>query len=138
MIWEFQTEVDWVPQEGDVMTTISMIYDRNLICGFEMLGHAGYSKNGEPDIVCSALSSTSQMTINAILDWTGLSLEDVKCFKQDAKQGHLLFLLNDTYYNGLVTQQLLNAFHMYTDLLEQTYPDNIKKERREIYDYTDK
>ena len=138
MIWEFQTEVDWVPQEGDGMTTISMIYDRNLICGFEMLGHAGYSKNGEPDIVCSALSSTSQMTINSILDWTGLSLEDVKCFEQDEKQGHLLFLLNDTYYNGLVTQQLLNAFHMYTDLLEQTYPDNIKKERREIYDYTDK
>lgn len=138
MIWEFQTEVDGVPQEGDVMTTISMIYDRNLICGFEMLGHAGYSKNGEPDIVCSALSSTSQMTINAILDWTGLSLEDVKCFEQDSKQGHLLFILNDTYYDGLVTQQLLNAFHMYTDLLEQTYPDSVKKERREIYDYTDK
>ena len=120
------------------MTQIEMVYDRNLICGFEMLGHAGYSKNGEPDIVCSALSATSQMTINAILDWTGLSLEDVRCFEQDEKKGHLLFLLNDTYYNGLVTQQLLNAFHMYTDLLEQTYPDNIKKERREIYDYTDK
>ena len=138
MIWEFQTEVDGVPQEGDVMTTISMIYDRNLICGFEMLGHAGYSKNGEPDIVCSALSATSQMTINAILDWTGLSLEDIKCFKQDAIQGHFLFMFIDTYYDCLVTQQLLNALHMYTALLEQTYPDNIKKERREIYDYTDK
>ena len=119
------------------MTKINIIYDRNLICGFEMLGHAGYAKQGKPDIVCSALSATTQMTINAILDWTGLSHEDVKCFEQDAKQGHLLFLLNDTYYNGLVTQQLLHSFDMYMELLEKSYPENVKKERRELNDYKD-
>lgn len=119
------------------MTKINIIYDRNLICGFEMLGHAGYAKQGKPDIVCSALSATSQMTMNAILDWIGLGTKDIKRFFSDPQEGTLMFMLDDKYYNGLVTQQLLHSFDMYMELLEKSYPENVKKERRELNDYKD-
>ena len=58
------------------MTQVEMIYDNNIIIGFRMEGHAGFNTKG-PDILCASLSTASQMTINGVLDWTGLSLEDV-------------------------------------------------------------
>ena len=61
---------------GCQMTRVEMIYQNNIIIGFRMEGHAGFNTKG-PDVVCASLSATSQMTVNGILDWTGLSLEDV-------------------------------------------------------------
>ena len=55
------------------MTQIELLYDGNLVIGFNMEGHAQYNVNG-PDILCSSLSTSSQMTLNGILDWTGLSI----------------------------------------------------------------
>lgn len=111
------------------MTHITMIYDNNLIIGFKMQGHAGYNTKG-PDILCSALSSTSQMTINGILDWTGLSVEDVTV-ECDAKEGMLHIVVPDGLYISLVAQQLFKSFEMYVESLEEQYDKFIKLERRQ-------
>ena len=71
------------------MTHVEMIYDDNLIIGFRMEGHAGYNTEG-PDILCASLSTASQMTINGILNWTGLSLEDV-VLEEDKKKAICMF-----------------------------------------------
>lgn len=97
--------------------------------GFKMQGHAGYNTKG-PDILCSALSSTSQMTINGILDWTGLSVEDVTV-ECDAKEGMLHIAIPDGLYGSLVTQQLFKSFEMYVESLEEQYDKFIKLERRQ-------
>ena len=111
------------------MTKITFIYDLNLIVGFRMEGHAGYNVDG-PDIVCSALSATSQMVLNGILDWSGLEFDDVvkEC---NAKEGTFEIEVPDELGNGVVIQQLFKAFELYMDDLEEQYKENITIERRQ-------
>lgn len=106
-----------------------MIYDNNLFMGFRMEGHAGYNTKG-PDILCAALSTASQMTLNGILDWTGLSVEDVtnEC---DEKAGILHITIPSELHISNVVQQLFNSFMMYVENLEEQYTLFIKLERRQ-------
>jgi len=112
------------------MTNIKFIYDNNLLMGFSMLGHAGFSKGGQPDILCASLSATSQMTVNGVLDWVGLNTADV-VLEDDPKVGILVMLLPKGHYEHVVVQQLLKSFELYMIQLEELYPENIKI-RREI------
>lgn len=111
------------------MTQIEMIYDNNMIIGFSMKGHAGYNQGG-PDILCASLSTASQMTVNAVLDWVGLSFEDIAIECNSAK-GILCVQLPKGYYEHMTTQQLLKSFEMYVESLEEQYPNFIKFERRQ-------
>lgn len=115
------------------MTNVKMLYDNNLYCGFEMEGHAGYNKNG-PDIVCASLSAASQLTINGILDSTGLDYMDTVKVCNPA-DGKLRFVISNDFMNGLtmgpITQAFLSAFVLYVEMLADLYPENIKLERRE-------
>ena len=71
------------------MTRIEMIYDNNIIIGFRMEGHAGFNLKG-PDILCASLSTASQMTINGILDWSGLNVEDI--IKEEDKAKAIMYV----------------------------------------------
>ena len=114
------------------MTQIEMIYDNNIIIGFKMEGHAGFNTEG-PDILCASLSTASQMTINGVLDWTGLSVEDIVSVDNE-----MLAILHvevpERHYENITTQQLLKSFEMYMEQLSMIYSKNIKLERRQKYD----
>lgn len=114
------------------MTYIDMIYDSNIIIGFRMEGHAGFNTEG-PDILCASLSAASQMTVNGILDWTGLALEDV-VHEYDEKKAILHILLPSKLHVSATVQQLFKSFEMYIEMLEAQYRENIILERRQRYD----
>lgn len=49
------------------MITVTFYESDNLICGFDVSGHSGYSDEGS-DIICSAVSSAVLMAANTITD----------------------------------------------------------------------
>lgn len=96
------------------MTTIVFLVDKSdLFMGFKMIGHAGYNTNG-PDILCSALSATSQMTVNGIID----ALKNTK-YKDDvivaemSNIGTLYLTLANGAHKSAVVQQLIKSFMMF-------------------------
>lgn len=108
------------------MTKVEIIHNGNLIVGFRMEGHAMYNKNG-PDILCSALSATSQMTLNGVLDWTGLSVEDT--IKERSLKDGILHFQIPWNMTSITTQQLFKSFEMYIEQLIIDYKDYITLER---------
>lgn len=49
------------------MITVTFFCSDNLICGFKISGHSGFSVEGS-DIVCAAVSSAAYMTANTITE----------------------------------------------------------------------
>lgn len=49
------------------MITVTFSCSDNLICGFKISGHSGFSEEGS-DIVCAAVSSAAYMTANTITE----------------------------------------------------------------------
>ena len=105
------------------MTKVKLLYNNNMYCGFDMEGHAGFNTNG-PDILCASLSAASQMTINGILDWTGIDVEDfIKV--NNPTLGKLIVELPPTIDQSMTVQQLFNTFAMYIEQLAELYPENV-------------
>ena len=109
------------------MTRIKFIYDNNIIIGFNMKGHAEFNLDG-PDILCASLSTASQMTINGIIDWTGLDEHDV-VIHEDEALGELEVMIPRPHHNSITVQQLLKSFVLFVEQLEEQYCKNIKIER---------
>lgn len=114
---------------GSQMTRIELIYDSNIILGFRMEGHAGFNLKG-PDILCASLSTASQMTVNGILDWTGLSLDDV-LKEQNTTKAILHIEVPSELHVSNTVQQLFRSFEIYIEQLAEIYDENIKIERRQ-------
>lgn len=111
------------------MTHVEIIYDHNIIIGFRMKGHAGFNTEG-PDILCASLSTASQMTVNGVLDWTGLDTDDT-IKEQDEQKGILHFEVPET---SITTHQLFKSFDMFVEQLEEQYSEYVKLERRQRND----
>lgn len=113
------------------MTTISMIYDKNdRIKGFKVEGHSGYNLKG-PDILCASISTASQMTINGILDFTGLSVDDIVT-KHDEEGAILWVQIPFPLYEHDVVIQLIRSFKLFVKQLEKQYIYHVKvKEQKE-------
>lgn len=121
-----------------------MICDNCLVVGFKMEGHAGYNVNG-PDIVCAALSATSQMTVNGVLDCTGLDISgdagefaDEFIKANDPQKGLLWVELGVDFIEEIKGTVMLaqlhclfKAFELYIELLVEQYPQFICLERRQ-------
>ena len=78
--------------------------------GFVCMGHAGYAKNSEPDILCAAISVLITNTINSLEELAGekftyVTNEEtgfIKCDFTDTLQEKSIFLLDSMVY-GLKT-----------------------------------
>ena len=109
------------------MTKVTMLYNNNAPIGFMMEGHAGYNPGG-PDILCACLSAISQMTVNGVLDWTGLDIDEtVK--ERSLKDGVLHFEI-PCDMASLTSHQLFKSFEMYIEQLLEDYKNYITMERR--------
>ena len=92
----------------------------------KLVGHAGFAKNGENDIVCSAISA---LYLTFYYSVSELGLKDVR---QHQTSNLVSFEVNF----GGCDENILTAYKHYKDfffrglaLLEYTYPENIKIEK---------
>ena len=105
------------------MIKICFIKDKNLITGFEMNGHSGYSEQGS-DIVCASVSSAAYMTANTVTDVIGLSADI------SVDDGYMMMKL--TSHDAMKAQDILRGFELHINELSQQYPINIKVNFSEV------
>lgn len=98
------------------MIKANFFTEGDMLTGFEICGHSGYSEQGS-DIVCSAVSSAAYMTAN--------TLTEVLNIEADIK------LNQDGFFSLTVepqsdAQAILKGFEIHIEALAQDYPENIK------------
>ena len=97
------------------MIQISFFKYGNKVIGFEISGHSGYATVGH-DIVCAAISSTSQMTANGIIALasdTSINLCD--------DTGYLLVKLTKPEEDNRKAELLLSSFSLFVDMVKEQY-----------------
>lgn len=92
------------------MTTVTIITDKEgaykeVVC----MGHAGYAKKGEPDILCAAISVLVESTVNSLTELAGEVVETILneetgfmriIFSEDTPlQSHSVFMLDSLVFS---------------------------------------
>ena len=110
------------------MIKIKFIKRNNNFLSFEISGHANNGKYGE-DIVCAAVSATSTMILNGLIEVMGLK------FHYDYRDGYIncdLSKLDIVELNDISLQNTLNILYIFLKELAITYPKNIKFYTEEV------
>ena len=91
-----------------------------MLCGFSIQGHAGYAAYGR-DIVCAAVSSAAQLTVNGVTEILGLP---AKVEVEETTNRLTLTLPNK---NSALTEgeHMLAALLLHLQLLEEDYKGKI-------------
>ena len=104
------------------MTTITFRSEGGRIIGFDSQGHSGYAEEGA-DIVCAAISSTTDLVIATINDVLGLAAS-VKVREEDASVSlRLPGSLGQTAES--TCQALLTGLMVHFVQLAEEYPEFI-------------
>ncbi len=104
-----------------IMTKIVIYKSKNHIVGFEISGHTGYAEEGS-DIVCSAISSISQMVVVGVIDILKLDAT----VKID--DGYLKLMLKKEDYDNESAQTLLKSMRKSLDEILKEYGNYVKLE----------
>lgn len=106
------------------MIKIIFYKKNNLLFGFEANGHSGYAETGS-DIVCSAVSSMTQMAVVGLSEVLNLKLNT----KKD-KNGYLLCKLSEKNTSEAITkaQDFLKTLLISLEDVEKDYKKFIKLE----------
>jgi len=109
------------------MTTVTVLYDRGHIIGFDAEGHSGYADR-DYDIVCAGVSSLTQ---TAYLGIAELTAADVRVYQGD---GALRLRLGHELANKQREQAELILETMVLGLrsIEENYGDYLKLIKREV------
>ena len=102
------------------MITAKFVYSGDIITGFSVSGHSGSAKIGK-DIICSAVSSASYMTVNTLTEIMLLKPEIIE------KDGFLGIRLSKD--EAAAANDLLKGFELHLKELSELYPNYIKIER---------
>ena len=94
------------------MITAKFVYSGDIITGFSVSGHSGSAEIGK-DIICSAVSSASYMTVNTLTEIEKDGFLGIRLSKDEAAAA------ND----------LLKGFELHLKELSELYPNYIKIER---------
>ena len=109
------------------MTKITIMKFKSHIVGFEVTGHTGYADEGS-DIVCSAVSTATQMTVCGINEVLKLNTET------KIKDGYLKFGLSKQDYNNEQAQFILKTMFKTLQDITRQYGDYVKMEvKRDVY-----
>ena len=97
--------------------------------GFTCMGHAGYAKDGDPDILCSAISALSIHTINGLEKAAGQKLD----VKTDQSTGFMrVQILDDP---GVGANALMDSFvYSMQDLSEEYGQKFLQIQFKEVKD----
>lgn len=103
------------------MTKIIITKSKNHIIGFEVSGHTGYADLGS-DIVCSAVSTATQMTVKGIQEV--LKLDSFV----EISDGYLKFKLNIHDFENQNAQILLKTMEKTLQEISKEYGQYVKLE----------
>ena len=93
-----------------------------LIHGYQITGHADMAVMGY-DIVCAAVSSAAQMTVNTITEIVGSRATIV------TRSGFLYVRIAD---NAERCQEILSGFRLHLQALQEEYPTRIQLMNTEV------
>ena len=108
------------------MTTVTIYNDKSgRHKGFEVLGHAEYSRRGS-DIVCAAISMLATNTINSVEKYTDLAIK----YDSDTRRTRIRFLIKDTPNHD--SELLMNSMILGLSELEKNYKKNVTLKFKEV------
>ena len=105
------------------MTHIKIFRQNKSIIGFECSGHTGYDVEGS-DIVCSAISTATQMTVVGLQDVLGLKIS----LKKDDRNALLECKLASKESEIEKAQSFFKALEISLKAIEQDYKKYMKVE----------
>lgn len=109
------------------MTRIEILKKDGNIVGYLASGHSGYAQNGE-DIVCSAISSTMQMTLAGLQEIVGVKTKFA--MEEDA---FLSFRVDEKEYHSHQSEvdTLMKTLYLFLNEISKQYPKFIKLVEKE-------
>lgn len=108
------------------MTKVVIFKSKSYILGFEISGHSGYAEEGS-DIVCSAISSISQMVIVGIKD-----VLKIGAFVE-ISSGYLKLNLSQKDAENESVTVLLKAFEKSARGIVKEYGNYVKMEVKNVF-----
>lgn len=105
------------------MTKVQIFSSDERLVGFRVSGHSGYAEAGS-DIVCAAISSAVQMTVNGITECAGIKAE------LDEGEANISFRVRDDRKG--IAGLFLQSFQMQMELLSEQYSNYVKVEISEV------
>ena len=107
------------------MTKILIFKNKNFITGFEISGHSGYQYEGS-DIVCSAISTASQMAVVGINEVLKLGAF------VEITEGYLKLKLKN--YQNESAQTVLKSMQLTLQEIAKNYKNYVKMEvKKDVY-----
>ncbi|MBR1890520.1 MAG: ribosomal-processing cysteine protease Prp [Clostridia bacterium] len=103
------------------MIKITIFKKNDMICEYQVKGHSGYAEAGF-DIVCSGVSTATEMTLKALQDVLKLDVQ------ADIKDGYMHVIVND--YQRDDAQNILKAMELTLEDIANQYVKNVKLEVR--------
>ncbi len=109
------------------MTKITIFKKDDIIWSYQVKGHSGFAEEGR-DIVCSAVSTATQMTLVGLKEVLKLKVESI------IEDGFLQVRLLDGDENNKDAQILLNTMFLTLQDIAKNYAKNVKMEvRKDVY-----
>lgn len=109
------------------MTKITIFKKNDIIWSYQVKGHSGFAEEGK-DIVCSAVSTATQMTLVGLKEVLKLKVESI------IEDGFLQVRLLDGDENNKDAQILLNTMFLTLQDIAKNYAKNVKMEvRKDVY-----
>ncbi len=105
------------------MIKVCFTRSKEVITGFELTGHSGFSEEGT-DIVCAAVSSASYMTANTVTEILGLNPAI------QVSEAKMTVKLNEN--DAPKAQDILKGFLLHIAELREQYPRNITLKFTEV------
>ena len=112
------------------MIKIKFLKKNERIIYFEITGHANHGEYGE-DVVCSAVSSVSQMTLNGLLET--LKLDDRLQYEE--KEGYIVCDLDKSDLTDDEIEKseiLIQSMYSYLKAVEESYGKYVEIRVREV------
>ncbi len=103
------------------MTKILIFEKENKIYAFQVKGHSGYAEEGS-DIVCSAISTATQMALIGLKEVLNLDVES------DMREGYLSVRLNADDVENEIAQNLLRTMEITLESIVKEYSKFVKME----------
>ena len=109
------------------MTKITIFKKDDIIWSYQVKGHSGFAEEGK-DIVCSAVSTATQMTLVGLKEVLKLKVESI------IEDGFLQVRLLDGDENNKDAQILLNTMFLTLQDIAKNNAKNVKMEvRKDVY-----
>lgn len=105
------------------MITVTFNCSDNLICGFKIAGHSGFSEEGS-DIVCASVSSAAYMAANTITDILHVNAE--------VTENDGLMILNLSKPEAEKSAVVLDGLRLHLTALSEQYTKYIKVKISEV------